>query len=300
MELFLLIVLVMIFFFLYEVYRDDSGNFKIKARYYDPQKKNYSVWQSVKRQLSTAVKSKLFYHVLAVGFVLIELLLLSRLIKPVETLIKVRASQLLPQKFTPIARFAANIDWDSKTVDLDASMSKAYQDKITNFIWRIDDGTSLVGEKNLTHTFKDPGYYYIQLSIVDADNQSDVATCQILIPPQELEQVPTHERLTETVQTAEKVKDVDFDWAPKGTFFNYSKMAPNERSYANLKSHYIESGCGYSNKSYNTLGHSYIDFIHDSKVQAAFVSILRNVIVAGIFVPVLYVVMVRFFRKVEL
>ena len=204
--------------------------------------------------------------------------------------------ELLPEKFDPIARFAANMSWETMTINLDASMSKAYQDKITNYIWRIDDGTSLVGSKTLEHHFVNPGYYLVQLSVVDQDNQSDVATCQILIPPQELEKVPTHERFEQSKTSEEKIQDVEYLWAPKDTFYNYSKLNAEDQTYANLKSRYIESGCGYSNRSYNTSSNSYVDFLHDNRVQNSLAKILRIFIACLLIAPFVYLI-IRFFLK---
>lgn len=291
--LFLLIILLYVYFF--RISKDKQGNFKIerRANKFLPGSK-YSVDQIFK----IILKSNFTQKILSLFIILIEIIFLARLISPIETLLKVRTSQLIPVKFNPIARFVANMDWETMTIKLDASMSKAYEDKITNYIWRIDDGTSLVGETTLEHRFINPGYYLIQLSVVDADNQSDVATCQILIPPAELEQITTHERLTESTSDEDRIQDTDYAWAPKGTFFNYSKMQYNERSYANLKSHYIESGCDYSNKAYNTLSNSYIDFLHNDQVQRAFASILRTGILALMITPVVYWAVIRFLKKI--
>lgn len=301
MELFLLAVLIMIFFFLFKVTKDKDGNFRVESRIAQlPNPKINQAKVSVKTKIKQFFQSKLILNLLVVVLVLAELINLVKLFTPAETLIKIRASQLIPDKFNPIARFAANMDWDKQTIALDASMSKAYQDQIVNYIWRIDDGTSLVGVKNLTHTFTHPGYYYIQLSVVDQDNQSDSATCVLLIPPQDLEQVAVHEKkIVANNQLNQETQDIDYDWAPKGTFFNYSKMDATERSYANLKSRYIESGCGYSNRTYNTNKNSYVDFLHNSKVQAAIVQIFRTVITGVIILPVIYLVLRSFLKKFQ-
>jgi len=300
MSLFLFLLLIMLFFFFYKIEKNKKGQLKIKPRQFTDQEKWPLINQQQKAALLNLLRSKLLLNLLSIGFVITEIMILSTLISPIETLIKVRASQLIPQKFNPIARFAANMDWDNKTITLDASMSKAFEDQITNYIWRIDDGTSLTGSKEFTHTFKNPGYYYIQLSIVDADNQSDVATCRILIPPEELEQVATHERtVASPIETQQEVKDVDYDWSPKGTFFNYSKMLSSERSYANLKSHYIESGCGYSNRGYNTQHSSYVDFFHDNRVQLAMTKIMRTLVISLLFTPVVYWISKKYLKKLS-
>lgn len=168
----------------------------------------------------------------------------DQLIPGVTTLAKLKAHQYWPSPFSPIARFVANMNWDSKAVSLDASMSKAYQNKIKRYVWRIDDGTGLIGDgKALQHIFKSPGYYTIKLSIIDDYDQSDEATCVVMIPAGNLQKIVTEEGVKSTYQS--------FSWVPVGSFFNFNKLYGDDRSAGALKSYYVSSDCGLSNKGYN-------------------------------------------------
>lgn len=168
----------------------------------------------------------------------------EQIIPGVTTLVKLKAHERWPSPFSPIARFVANMEWDSKSVSLDASMSKAYQNKIKRYVWRIDDGTGLIGDgKVLQHVFKSPGYYTIKLSIIDEYDQSDEATCTVMIPTDGLQRVAAEEGVKSTYQS--------FSWVPEGTFFNFLKLSGEERSPGALKSRYVSSDCGLSNNGYN-------------------------------------------------
>lgn len=293
MSLFLTVLLityiswvVMRFFSLYSVDKNKNGSWKITP--FNVKKNSDEIDEKseknfMKKKFYIGGK-KLFISILLI----VEAFLFLLIINQVSVLIEVRASQIIPEKFAPISRFAADIDWETKTVNLDASMSKAFEDNIQNYIWRIDDGTSLVGEKTLKHVFKTPGYYFIQLSIVDGDNQSDSATCQILIPPEELEKVETGQTTTSNM-SQETISSQNYEWVPVGEFYNYSKMNYGDRSYANLMSRYVESGCGYSNRSYDTRKTGFVDFIRDNKVQIALKSITRNLFIALILIPGFYI-----------
>lgn len=293
MEFLFFILLIIIFFALFSVHKGDDGTMRIKSRLdRSTQKpKNSSLLASIIKSQTSLLK------LLTTFFIINLLITFFSLISPIQTLVAIRASQLIPDKFQPIARFAANMDWESKTISLDASMSKTYKDVIKNYVWRIDDGTSFIGTKTLKHTFSDPGYYYIQLSIVDGDDQSDVATCQILIPPKEVERISKSETLTESNVVPEKVTDVKYDLAPVGTFFNYTKMDSDQRSYANLKSQYIESGCGYSNTTYNTASNTLADFLHNYDVQQALATMLGSVLIGFVAIPFIYVFLVIVIKR---
>ena len=288
-DLFLLGVLALIFFYLFKIDKNKSGSLKLTPRNFGSQT-GKSV-QNLKKQIKTFFSRQSLLRISTAIFIVLEIIVFINLIDPLETLIKVRASQLIPDKFAPIARFAANMDWDNNTIKLDASMSKAYEDKVTNYIWRIDDGTSLVGSSSLTHQFKHPGYYYIQMSVVDADNQSDSATCRVLIPPKKLDKIPSSEQVSNSNQVgneSETVQKVEYEWVPVGGFFNYSKMGYRDRSYANLTSRYIDSNCGYSNRGYNTSHSSYVDFFHNVSVQKALAQMLRIMMTGLLVIPTAY------------
>lgn len=186
---------------------------------------------------------KVFYLV-TIGIIMAMALLATR------DLVSVVGMRIWPSAYDPVARFVANMNWETNTVHLDATMSKAFEDKIEKYIWRIDDGTSLVGGEKLDHVFSDPGLYYIQLSIIDQNQQSDVATCQIMIPPLEVEKVSMGER-SEIRGGDSLVEDTSYIWAPVGTFYNFSKLPDYKQSYSDLRSRYVDSGCGLSSSGYN-------------------------------------------------
>lgn len=168
----------------------------------------------------------------------------EEIIPGITSLAKIKASQLWPSPFSPIARFVANMDWPSGVISLDATMSKAYQNRIRKYLWRIDDGTGIVSEEmTLKHKFLNPGYYNIKLSIIDDYGQSDEASCLILIPPVRLQKVVTGE--------VSKSGAESFSWIPEGIFFNFLKLGVDEREPGAIQSNYISSDCGLSNNGYN-------------------------------------------------
>ncbi len=169
----------------------------------------------------------------------------EEIIPGITSLAKIKANQLWPSPFSPVARFVANMDWSSGIVSLDATMSKAYQNNIKKYLWRIDDGTGIVSEqKAIQHKFLNPGYYNIKLSIIDDYDQSDEASCLILIPPARLQKVATGEESKAGLE--------NFAWIPEGTFFNFLKLNADERAPGAIQSNYISSDCGLSNKGYNS------------------------------------------------
>lgn len=224
--------------------------------------------------IKVAAQGILLFYALGVGVSL----LVEEALPAAQELIIISARQVLPSNFDPIARFAANVDWESNTISLDASMSKAVNDQIDQFIWRIDDGSSLTGSAQFQHTFDSAGYYFIQLSIVDSNGQSDAATCRILFPPQEVREVTTTNQSGETITNQSQ-------WVPVGTFFNYTKL--NRTSYADLTSRYVDADCGFSNKGYNVTDVSQNSSLRNrelAKQAGQFVISLVEVgIVAGLY-----------------
>lgn len=168
----------------------------------------------------------------------------DRIIPGMTTLVKLKAHERWPSPFPPVARFVANMDWDSKSISIDASMSKAYQNNIKRYVWRIDDGTGVAGDsKVFRHVFRTPGYYTIKLSIIDGYDQSDEANCFVMIPPEGLQKIVVEESAKDASQS--------FSWVPEGTFFNFLKLSGQERYLGALKSTYVSSDCGLSNNGYN-------------------------------------------------
>ena len=158
-----------------------------------------------------------------------------------------RLEQKYPLPIQPVARFTTSIDWKNRTINLDGSMSKTFNNNIDKYIWRIDDGTSLITTDNhLSHKFDYPGYYYIQMSIIDDNGQSDVADCTILMPTSNLKKILS----TEYGYDQDKTQ-ASYDWVPNETFFNYDKLLPSTQTYAGLTSPFVSSDCGLSTVSYN-------------------------------------------------
>ncbi len=187
---------------------------------------------------------------LVLCFIFLELVLGGIVISQLFTLGKIQVARLFPIASDPVARFVTKIDWEKRTVIFDASASKTYNDKVAKYIWRIDDGSSAMDTKQFTHTFTEAGYYEILFSLVDTNKQSDQADCRILFPPKEMEQVVKSAKVLSDSESKGADQAVEYTWIPKGTFFNYSKLSSN--GLGDLRSPFVETGCGYSNTSYNT------------------------------------------------
>jgi hypothetical protein len=204
----------------------------------------------------------------------------------VEAASLLAADLAYPKKFEPVARFTVNMNWDTNTIKLDGSTSKTYDDKVARYVWRIDDGSSDAESATIEHTFAHPGYYLIRLSVVDSNDQVDSATCQLFIPPAEIE--PIESRRTETGVNAQTERTtIESEWAPVGTFYNYTKM--DTTSNAALKSRFVESGCGFSNQNFNTVGQA----IDKEKVNTIISS--ATALAVNLVFVVLFIVIVRKF-----
>lgn len=205
---------------------------------------NIKLPETFARDIGRGIRKTVFGIAVIVFIMTSWAIVQEEVIPGITTLAKIKGNQIWPAPFPPVARFVANMDWETKTVSLDASMSKAYENRVKKFLWRIDDGTGIVSEEDLLkHTFKNPGYYTIKLSIIDRLDKSDEATCLILIPPPSLQKVVTEKVSQDSSET--------FSWVPEGTFFNYLKIDSYNRVPGTLQSHYISSDCGLSNQEYN-------------------------------------------------
>lgn len=162
------------------------------------------------------------------------------------------ADAVYPQRYIPVARFTSNIDWNTNTIVLDGSTSKTFDGEAPKYVWRIDDGSADNNTEKITHTFAHPGYYLIRLSVIDSSEQVDSATCHIFIPPTELEAITTKQDQSSGQQQQQTQTSVTTEWVPVGVFYNYTKMS--ETSNAALKSRFVESGCGLSNRNFNAIG----------------------------------------------
>jgi len=54
-----------------------------------------------------------------------------------STIAKIKACEIWPSPFDPISRFVTNIDWETRKVTLDGSISKAYKNAIKEYDYGI-------------------------------------------------------------------------------------------------------------------------------------------------------------------
>lgn len=188
------------------------------------------------------------------------------------------ADLFYPQRHIPVARFTSNMDWNTSTIVLDGSTSKTFDGKPSKYVWRIDDGSADNNTEKITHTFQHPGYYLIRLSVIDSNEQVDSATCQVYIPPAQLEPVVIKKESGQGSQAQgqnQAQSSSTTEWVPVGVFYNYTKMP--ETSNAALKSRFVESGCGLSNRNFNAIGLD-IDRQKATTIISSFVSIVINLV----------------------
>lgn len=210
----------------------------------------------------------------------------------IRDLASVGVTGVWSEPFQPVARFVLNMDWEKKTAKIDATMSKAYRNKIEKYIWRIDDGTGFIGDAQIEHKFHHAGRYTVQLSIVDNFGDSDSAECVLVIPPEEVEQIEIGQ-----VKKADGSTEKLSTWVPKGSFFNYSKLGP-EVTYSDIKSQYISSSCGLSNVGYNVSSFNSIAGSRNSLLGRGVISLIE--LVSGILVITgIYFVVRRFVTKIK-
>ena len=108
-------------------------------------------------------------------------------------------SEWVPDISGPVSRFVANIDFDSGTVNLDATISKTTDAEKKITIWRMGDGkviksSSISGineNESLEYKFETPGAYTIGYSIIDTNDLSDEAFCTITFPADQEQETNT-------------------------------------------------------------------------------------------------------------
>jgi hypothetical protein len=158
---------------------------------------------------------------------------------------------LVPDVSVPVSRFVANVDFETRTVELDATISKVYSSPIDITIWRMDDGSVIKStEKDeikdneiLTHTFEEAGVYDIGYSIIDEDNLSDEAVCTISFAE-------------ENEDTEEEVDEADY-----GT------------------DNWISDGCGKSYTQYNSVNQIYEINVNKRLIRRSIIYILMSALV---------------------
>lgn len=102
-------------------------------------------------------------------------------------------SDVVPDVSVPVSRFIANVDFDTRTVELDSTISKVYSSPVDITIWRFGDGsviksggeTDIRDHEVISHTFEEPGSYTIGYSIIDEDDLSDESLCTISFADEE-------------------------------------------------------------------------------------------------------------------
>ncbi len=161
--------------------------------------------------------------------------------------------------FSPVARFTAKINWETREIKLDSSLSKAYKNKFKTFIWRIDDGFSSINKSpKLNYKFQNAGFYTIKLSVIDNFDQSDQATCELNFPPKKVKTVGD--------------SNANLKYIPEETYFNYAKKyTDSDSSATDIISPYVSHDCGLSEKGYNTnddtLSRRLKGFLHDTNIK---------------------------------
>lgn len=128
---------------------------------------------------------------------------------------------IVPNINGPVSRFIANIDFETQTVSLDATISKTIDAEEKIAIWRFGDGKVIksVGleeiEENevLEYQFQKPGTYVLGYSIVDTNDLSDEAYCTITF-------VDESKKITKTNPEAPTVDGVDVDCGKSTTAYN--------------------------------------------------------------------------------
>lgn len=96
-------------------------------------------------------------------------------------------SDVVPDVSVPVSRFIANVDFDTRTVELDSTISKVYSSPLDITIWRFGDGrviksggeSEIKDHEVISYTFEESGSYTIGYSIIDKDDLSDESLCTI-------------------------------------------------------------------------------------------------------------------------
>jgi len=83
---------------------------------------------------------------------------------------------------------SAEIDCDTSAqvgeeIDCDAFETTDTDDNLEDYDWNFGDGTSDSGE-SVSHTYDDPGTYYVDLTVTDTEGASDSASQQVTIEPE--------------------------------------------------------------------------------------------------------------------
>jgi LEA14-like dessication related protein len=83
----------------------------------------------------------------------------------------------------PTARIAASTTEGTAPLEVtfDASGSSDPDDDIVGYTWRFDDGSPPAGGSQVTHTFRTPGEYQVQLTVLDSQGNSHTTTVTVTV-----------------------------------------------------------------------------------------------------------------------
>jgi hypothetical protein len=155
---------------------------------------------------------------------------------------------LVPDVSVPVSRFVADIDFETRTVELDSTISKIYGSPKDITIWRFSDGTTIKNtstediEKNeiITHTFDEPGRYSIGYSIIDEDNLSDEAVCTLSFKEES-------DKETEGDKEEHTLSAESADWVSSECGKSYTQYNSSDQIYdINVNKRYIRQAIYYA------------------------------------------------------
>lgn len=154
-----------------------------------------------------------------------------------------------PENKQPYADVSAGLPYDGiagESILFDGSASKDGDGNIVSWDWDFDDGTTGTGE-TVSHTFSEPGFYQVSLTVTDDDGATNTTTVQsdigrASIPPSKPElklppDMPLELNTTysfHVVSTDEDNDDIkyEFDWGD-GTTFTSDFVSNNTKKIVN-------------------------------------------------------------------
>lgn len=153
-----------------------------------------------------------------------------------------------PENKPPHADVSEGLPYDGiagKSILFDGSASTDGDGNIVLWEWDFDDGTTGTGE-TISHTFSEPGFYQISLTVTDDDGATNTTTVQsdigrVSIPPSKpelkLPDMPLELNTTysfHVLSTDEDNDDIkyEFDWSD-GTTFTSDFVSNNTKKIVN-------------------------------------------------------------------
>lgn len=194
---------------------------------------------------------------------------------------------IVPDVSGPVSRFIADIDFENRTVNFDATITKSTDadQKIT--IWRLGDGKviksvgaeDIVGNELIEYTYDKPGTYQIGYSVIDDNDLSDEAFCTITFKDDgEKRIVPSSPELS-----------IGFQIERNGEYSNVSDEGFRDKDL-------VSDQCGKSYTSYNSDGGIYSINESKSEIREAFF-IIGVGVVTFIFSLVVHILVKKLFTN---